>query len=44
MKDRRVKWVFSGEGYRCGGGGHKERKNKGTHGHCILYTYMKIEE
>jgi hypothetical protein len=27
-----------------GRGGHRERKNEGVYGRCILYPYMKLEE
>jgi hypothetical protein len=39
----RVKQIFSGCGYLLREG-YKERVEKGEHGECILYSYMKIEE
>jgi hypothetical protein len=44
MQDRRVKYIFSRDGFQWEVGGHKERNNEGEYGECVLYPYMKIEE
>jgi hypothetical protein len=40
MRDRRIKWVFSGEKYQWKGGRHKVRVNEGEYSGCILYSSM----
>jgi hypothetical protein len=43
MKDKKVRQVFSGNGYQWEEEGHKERMKEGKYGGYILYSCMKIK-
>jgi hypothetical protein len=44
LKDEKVKYDLSRDGYQWERGGQMARVKKDDYGGCTLYTYMKIEQ